>query len=42
MTRSDIADQALLKLARRAERLRTASILIGVIACAAWIARWAA
>jgi hypothetical protein len=41
MTRSDIADQALLKMARRAEQLRMAAILLGVIAATAWIARWA-
>jgi hypothetical protein len=32
MTRSDIADQALLKLARRAEQLRMAAVVAAVVA----------
>jgi hypothetical protein len=32
MTRSDIADQALLKLARRAERLRTGAVVAAIVA----------
>jgi hypothetical protein len=31
MTRSDIADQAMLKLARRAERLRTGAVVAAIV-----------